>query len=313
MKETGKMFKSLGKVADKIKGIPGPIGAIGEGISSLLPFLEALGPLFQAFEPIMTIFNAMFTAFAGALTAELIPALQPLFAALIDLIPIFMELGQIVGQIFVLFLVPLIDYLLELIPIFMIVGEIVGQVLMEVLVVLMDIMMAILPPLTDIMIQLIESEGFLMMIYVVLGLLASVIISMLIPIGVLVATFMVLVAVFDFIIEAVRNVMLWFAYLIDAITLGMAGAVDYVNTLFGTMPAATESVVDYTPTPTTTPGGGYQELQGGTDMVTRSGTFGLHVGEAVTTSSEAAMQTGLLEEIRDLQREQLLETKWRTR
>jgi len=238
VKETRKMFKQIGRVASKIKGIPGTIGAIGAGIESVMPFLESLAPLFQAFEPILTIINAMFMAFAGAITAELVPALMPLFTAMVGMIPIFTELGSIVGQIIVMFLIPLIN-----------------------------VFMAIIPPIAAIVLQLVQTEGFTTALIVTLGILGGVLVYLSYPIIVIVGLVTGLIVVFNFIsdvinegvLPAIGAFIMGIAIMIDAITLGMAGAVNFVNELMGTLPGT--EVTPTAPLPTLPPG--ITELQTG--------------------------------------------------
>jgi hypothetical protein len=290
VKETRKMFKQIGRVASKIKGVPGAIGAIGAGIESVMPFLETLAPLFQAFEPILTITNAMFTAFAGSLTAELIPALQPLFVAMIAMIPVFSELGTIVGQIILIVLVPLVE-----------------------------VFTTILPPISSFLLYLIQSEGFIILVNVAIGAFVVAIGLVAAPLGIIVGIVLVLTTAFDVIATIINTVVLpaigsfiiGIAIMIDAITLGMAGAVDYVNALMGTLPSG--DAIEYGTPQFVETQHDLPRLQTGADSISRSGLFHLDAGEAVTPASEVGLQTSLLEEIRDLQREQLSEAKWRTR
>jgi hypothetical protein len=294
IKESRKMFKQIGRVASKVKGMPGAIGAIGAGIESVMPFLETLAPLFQAFEPILTISNAMFTAFAGAITVELIPALQPLFTAMIAMIPVFSELGTIVGQIILIVLVPLVD-----------------------------VFTTILPPISSFLLYLVESEGFIILVNVAIGAFVVAIGLIAAPLGIVIGAVIILTTAFDVIATIINEVVMpaigtfimGIAIMIDAITFGMAGAVNYVNDLLGTLPS-TETVGGDYPEPFEEgipPKVQLMELQRGADAITKSGMFHLDAGEAVSPASEVGLQTSLLEEIRDLQREQLLEVKWRTR
>ena len=311
IKETGKMFKAIGKVA----AMAGPYGA---AISGVMSVLEPLLPLFQAFEPILTIFNAMFTAFAGALTAELIPALQPLFAALIDMIPIFTELGGIVGGFIAALLVPLVGVLTTIIPIF-----------------------------ANFLMNLLQSEEFLgfvnfatalfvsgltflidnidLVIFFVSGLMGAFVLltgnlDVLIPFvnSLIVAFSLILPVIQDIVLPALTAFIYMIAIMVDAITLGAAGAVDYVNSIMETIVIPNIPVGYEPPEGIVSPyypggPGGPQEFQRGTDVITRTGLFYGHAGEAITPATEVGLQTGLLEEIRDLQREQLLEAKWRMR
>ena len=347
VKETRKMFKQIGRVASKIKGVPGAIGAIGSGIESVMPFLETLAPLFQAFEPILTITNAMFAAFAGALTVELMPALTPLFTAMIGMIPIFTELGTIVGSLIAGFLSPLINIFSMLIPqitgviiaflqsesflavidalllSFVSLGSVLANFIEVGLYALVDVLLITIPLFVNLLLFLSETDGLLVLITVAIsafgvgiGLLIQPIIVIIGIVTVLTTVFGVIATIIDTIVlPAIGSFIMGIAIMIDAITFGMAGAVNYINGLMGTLPGAME-----TPLPTgegrLSSKFGAEELlmlQGGTDRVTRSGAFGLHAGEAVTSSSEVELQTSLLEEIRDLQREQLSEIRWRTR
>jgi len=289
VKETRKMFKEIGRVASKVKGMPGAFGAIGAGIESVMPFLETLAPLFQAFEPILTIVNAGFTAFAGAITAELVPALQPLFIALIGMIPIFMELGTIIGQVVVIVLVPLID-----------------------------IFVLLLPPIMALVLMLIQTEGFTTILMITLGVLGGVLLLLVYPIGIVIGVIIVLTTVFNAIggfindvfvpalvfvwniflaignfiysifVPAIFVLALGIAFLIDAFTLGLAGAVDWV---YANVPS----------------------FQRGIDRVPATGLAMVHEGERITPAGEVGLEASLLEEIRDLQMEQLEEIRWRTR
>lgn len=280
---------------------------------------EALKPLFQAFEPIISIVNAMFTAFAGALTAELIPALQPLFTALIGMIPVFTELGGIVGGFIAAILVPLVGVLTTIIPIF-----------------------------ATFLMNLLQSEEFLMLVNVATALFVSGItflidnvdmiiffvanliygftllignLDTLVPFvnNLVVAFGLIFPIINDMVIPAITAFIYMIAIMIDAVTLGMAGAVDYVTALLSGIPTYVPPYEPgYEPGGTLDPWypggpGGPQEFQTGTDLITKTGYFYGHAGEAVTPATEVGLQTSLLEEIRDLQREQLLEVKWRTR
>lgn len=251
---------------------------------------EALKPLFQAFQPIISIVNAMFTAFAGALTAELIPALQPLFTALIGMIPVFAELGGIVGGFIAAILVPLVGVLTTIIPIF-----------------------------ATFLMNLLQSEEFLALVNLattafVLGItfLIDNVELIILSVGALMLAFtLILPIINDLVIPAIMAFIMVIAIMVDAITLGAAGAVDYVTALMGSISGIVMPVGSYEPTePFLTPG---IQMQAGTDLITKTGYFYGHAGEAVTPATEVGLQTSLLEEIRDLQREQLLEIKWRTR
>jgi len=287
VKESRKMFKQIGKVASKIKGVPGAIGAIGAGLESVMPFLEALAPLFQAFEPILSIFNAMFTAFAGALTAELIPALQPLFAALIDMIPIFTELGGIVGGFIAALLVPLVDVLITIIPIF-----------------------------ATFLTNLLQSEEFLTLINVATALFVSGLTFLIDNIDLviffvsgLMGAFVLLTGNLEIVVPFIYAFINAIFDIIEVLTLGI------ISLGGGVMPGFVVSLPPSPPPimpPPSEETTGIQ-MQRGTDVITRTGAFWGHAGEAITPATEVGLQTGLLEEIRDLQREQLLEAKWRMR
>lgn len=266
----GGAFKEAGKNASAMQ-------EASQSMDLMTIALKALAPIFKAFEPILSIFNAMFTAFSGALTAQLIPALQPLFAALIDMIPIFMHLGTIVGKLAVEFLTPLIS-----------------------------IIVAILPPITALILSLIQTEGFivvvkvaLMAIGVILGLLVG-------PIGLVIGVIVIAITVFitiynvinDVVLPAIGAFIMGIAIMIDAITFGMAGAVNYVNALMGTLPGATEAPP--TPLPSGSSKFGAKEffmLQGGTPLITKTGLFYGHEGEAVTPAGQVGMSESLLQEL----------------
>ena len=333
MKAMGKTFKEAGKNASAMQSAAGSMDLISIA-------LELLAPLFQAFQPILTIFNAMWTAFAGALTSELIPVLMPLFEDLIDMIPIFTELGGIVGQFIGALLVPFVDVLITIIPIF-------GAFLMSLLQseeFLIMVNAATILFVSGIMFLI---ENIDMIIFFVANLIYGFTLLIgnldtLIPfVDTLMGAFVLLIGNLDTLVPFVNNLVIAFglifpiindmvipaitafiymiAIMIDAITLGAAGAVDYINSIMTTI------IIPYipsgytptpmVPTPPGTPGGpgGPQEFQMGTDLITRTGVFKLHAGEAVTSATEVGLQTSLLEEIRDLQREQLLEIKWRMR
>lgn len=285
VKESRKMFKEIGRVASKIRGLPGAIGAVGVGIESVMPFLETLAPLFQAFAPILTITNAMFTAFVGAITAELVPALQPLFIALIGMIPIFTELGFLIGQMIAMGLVPLINLFVPLITIFV--------------------------SLLTIFLEFIGFEGFLTIMIVAVVTLGIALFALNAPFVIIVAIVAAVTTVIVFLVAIIRDnwipimefisyiigtyfinsifqMALGIAFLIDTFTLGLAGAVDWVLT----------NVPSY---------------QTGIDRVPATGLAMIHKDEKITAAGQVGLEASLLEEIRDLQREQLLEIKWRMR
>ena len=235
---------------------------------------EALKPLFQAFQPIISIVNAMFTAFAGALTAELIPALQPLFTALIGMIPIFTELGTIVGGFIAAILVPLVGVLTTIIPIF-----------------------------ATFLMNLLQSEEFLALVNLattafVLGItfLIDNVDLIILSVGALMLAFtFILPIINDLVIPAIMAFIMVIAIMVDAITLGAAGAVDYVTALMGSISGIVMPVGSYEPTePFLTPG---IQMQAGTDLITKTGYFYGHAGEAVTPATEVGLQTSLLEEL----------------
>ena len=156
------------------------------------------------------------------------------------------------------------------------------------------------------------------LLMVTLGILGAVLVTLAIPIMIVVGVIVVLVNVFNFIGDVINNVFvpaivfvmtifnvigsfiysifvpaifvlaLGIAFLIDAFTLGLAGAVDWV---YANVPS----------------------YQTGIDRVPATGLAMLHENEKVTSAGNVGLEVEILEEIRDLQREQLLEIQWRTR
>jgi hypothetical protein len=72
----------------------GPVGII----MTIMDKLGIFDAIMKALEPTLDILSGLFELMGGIITAAIMPALEPLNEALISLQPVFITLGQVIGQ-----------------------------------------------------------------------------------------------------------------------------------------------------------------------------------------------------------------------
>lgn len=105
-----KTVDGLTKMYKEMKGTESATFALG-GVFSALGFLE---PLMKPLEVILTIVGSLFKVMAAEILPPVMDALQPLFDALMELQPVFAQLGQQIGALLAVVLPPLINLFLRL-------------------------------------------------------------------------------------------------------------------------------------------------------------------------------------------------------
>ena len=116
----------------------------------------AFDAILKAFEPTLEIFTDLFTIFGDVMAATILPVLQPLNQALIGLMPMFVQMGQVLGGIVAEMLTAFIDVLVQLIPVIEPILEVV-LAFMQVALIPLRIILAILSPLLGAMIPHLEN------------------------------------------------------------------------------------------------------------------------------------------------------------
>lgn len=205
------MFKSLGGAALQA----GPVGLLFAALKPLLKVLEPLAGLFKPFQVILDLISVLITVMVANALQPMFDALQPLFVVIMSLMPVFAELGSILGELFAEMLTPLVDILVIIIPIF-----------------------------AAFLTELFKSEAFIIALKVAMIVLMGPLmwlITNMDKLGLIIETLMkvfgsIYTIIHDVVIGAIRNFIMGIAIMIDAITFGMAGAVDFVNNLMGTLP-----------------------------------------------------------------------------
>ncbi|KKN76292.1 hypothetical protein LCGC14_0371440 [marine sediment metagenome] len=129
------MFKSIKNAALS----SGPLGAVFSA-------MELLQPLLKPLEIIMTIIGSLFTAMAAEILPPLMDALAPVFEMLIELTPLFQEIGTNIGELITEFLPPLVNILKN----FMISLKPLIPVIMKIIKQIMDLALVVLPILINV-------------------------------------------------------------------------------------------------------------------------------------------------------------------
>lgn len=200
-----KRIKGLTNMFKTIKGAglsAGPLGAVFKVLSSLEPLLKPL-------EVVMKIVGALFAVMAAEILPPLMTALQPLFDALMEMMPFFAEIGVLIGEIVTTILPPLIEIFIELMPTIKIIIKIIVQLLKLALIPLIPIFKVI----GKVLIALTP-------LFEILGKILIALEPVIEFIGNIVATVLLV---------AIKGVAMGIAILIDAVTFGFAGAVNWVK------------------------------------------------------------------------------------
>ena len=147
VKEATKMTKSFKETAPAFYNIASSIGPMSIALKVLSTVLNALKPLID-------MVNMLFTALGAGITKALIPVFQKFADMMPDLIPIFIDIGTLIGEVIAVALVPLLDIFKLIMPVILEIAQMILPVIADLLEGLMpiisDIIEAILPVLLDV-------------------------------------------------------------------------------------------------------------------------------------------------------------------
>lgn len=301
MQETTKMYKEARKSAPAIQETESAFAGMNIAMGGLNVVMQALEPIISIITPIFEIIGALFQAMGGAIASELLPVLQPLFEALISLMPVFVEIGTTIGALLAPILGTLIDIFISFMPII--------QSVLGLLVPLIELAFVPLKLILDIISPLLEGLSPLF------DTIADALDLLEVPLGIITNILEVVL------LGALKIAAFSIAIFIDAITLGFAGAVNFVAALFNSLndvieesPVVAQGPITIVPIGAIPPRGAHGMLdrfQEGIDSVRETGPAIVHRGEAIQPSGQVALQVQLLTEIRDIQREVMLEARWK--
>lgn len=210
----GKATKKLGGMFKSMAGAIGSVGPMGLFMKSLKVIMD----IFKPFQIILDIISGLIKVMVGSALGPMLEALQPLFDALLSLMPIFAKIGVKIGGLIAAFLEPLVELFIELMPAIEPILDIVVTLISFALIPLKAIFKAITPiiialmPLIKVIGDILES---LTPVFEILGgVIGWIIVLAMIPL-----------------IAAIYGVGIAIAALIDFFTLGIAGAMNSWNDL----------------------------------------------------------------------------------
>lgn len=113
-----KFVKSSKSLTDMFKSI-GIASPQATAIQAIFKVLKPLMDLFKPFLVILDILGALVSAMVGEALKPMFEAMQPLFDALLDLLPVFVELGKTLGEALAPIITVLVDLFIQLLPVIM--------------------------------------------------------------------------------------------------------------------------------------------------------------------------------------------------
>ncbi|MFW9877503.1 MAG: hypothetical protein ACFFG0_30825 [Candidatus Thorarchaeota archaeon] len=200
-----KKIEPFTKLFKSIKGA----AFAADPLSGVFTALELIEPILKPLEIILEIIGALFTQLAVAALPPILETLQPIFDLLVELSPLFIELGVLVGDIIATALEPLILIFMMFMPVIKAVLPIFIQIIrigLIPLTIILQVLSAILTPLVPLFDALAKVMAPLTPILEMLGHLVGVVFY-----------------------NSIRGIALGIAVLTDLLTAGLAGAVDRVN------------------------------------------------------------------------------------
>ena len=283
MESMGKLVKIIGKFASPVSMAAGSIKEMAGGFSIMDGIMQGLKPLFD-------ILNSLMGVFSGAITQALMPAIQPIIDMLPTITPIIQQIGTAVGEFIGLGLKVLFEIFQALWPV---IEPILGLFisLVDLALVPLEVVLSILSPLLDQLAPVFELIGD------AIGAVSPIIEWLANLISVV-------------LYEGIKAGAYAIAWMIDIVTLGMAGAVAKVNRwvweMEGTLGEENMNIGEGGQFITPVVGGHYAPvLQTGTSSIPRTGLYHLDRGEQVVPEPYSGMTESLLEEL-------LMETRHQT-
>lgn len=147
--EGGNLAKVFTKFTKTLKMAP--------ALFVLEQLMKLIEPLMILLEPIAIIFDilsGLFSVLAGEILKSLVESLQPLFTMLISLMPVFAEIGKIIGELIATILKPLMGIFEALSPIISVIMKIIVELLKVALIplkIIFEVIGAILEPFLPIL------------------------------------------------------------------------------------------------------------------------------------------------------------------
>jgi len=277
------LFKKVGKFASPVAMAAGSITEMAGGLSIMDGIMQGLKPIFD-------ILNSLMSVFSGAITQALMPAIQPLIDLLPLITPIIQQIGTVIGELIATGLQILLDLFTAFWPIlepllglFLDIVEL-GLIPLQVILEILEPILEELAPVFDL---IGDAIGAVSPIIEWLANLISVVLY-----------------------EGIKAGAYAIAWMIDIVTLGMAGAVAKVNRWVWSMegtPEEENANIGLAGNFTVPVTGGHRVpvLQTGTESIPRTGLYHLDRGEQVIPEAYSGTTESLLEEL-------LHETRYQT-
>lgn len=169
------MFKSISDAGDASAGMG--------GMFSMLAILE---PIMKPLEIVLKIIGTLFQVMGAEILPPLMEAMQPIFDMLMDLQPVFAELGQHIGNLLAMILPPLIELfimlfvaikplipkLMELVVLFVNLIVQALPLILPIITTIVTVIIAVLKPILDWLGSISPSELALVIYFLGLGLSA---------------------------------------------------------------------------------------------------------------------------------------------
>ena len=169
------MFKSMREAEDA-----------GSSMHGLFSILQILEPLMKPLEIVLKIVGSLFQVMGAEILPPLMDAMQPIFDMLMDLMPVFAELGAQIGLLLAAILPPLIGLfvmlftaikplipkLMELVKIFIQLIVQVIPLILPIIINIVDVIIAVLKPIMDWLTTISPHELALVVYFLGLGLSA---------------------------------------------------------------------------------------------------------------------------------------------
>lgn len=291
-KGLGSMFKSMGSAI--------PQAAI---MGKLFEVLKPLMGLLKPFQIILKLISALLSVMVGEALKPMFAALQPVYDIFLSMMPLFAEMGGVLGDLLAAAMVPIVAIITKLSPLFeqilIIFIELVEMSLEPLIMILeffaehIDSLMPLFSAILGIIVPL-TRLGMIPLIVILEVLFA--VLDPLMPLIEMFADALVLltpfIEYFGFllgvvVLEAIKGVAYFFAFLIDVFTFGAAGAMNAVKDFFDEVEKGKEITGSTRSTGTSgsvgTSGGsvgGIQEMQEG-GVTLSEGIYKLHSQEIV--------------------------------
>lgn len=177
--------KSVQRLKDMFKSVS-EAGGASEGMGGMFSALSILEPLMKPLEIVLQIVGSLFQVMGAEILPPLMEAMEPIFEILIDLTPVFAEIGREIGklvaailppliELFVIFFLaikPLIPKLMELVKIFVDLIVKVIPLILPIITTIVEVIIAALKPILDWLTQLSPHELALVIYFLGLGLSA---------------------------------------------------------------------------------------------------------------------------------------------